>query len=124
MLMAPSSGAPSFADWSPRPPRPHRPSRCPSPHFSPPRPARVVQVPRPIRGACQRTGTGSIDQERTWELRARTAAAIPARLRPRWLLLVGGAIPVAVAILLAITLSTGRATSGGDPYAVPDVVDT
>jgi FtsP/CotA-like multicopper oxidase with cupredoxin domain len=55
---------------------------------------------------------------------ARLASAIHGRWRPGRLLLLSAAIPVVAAVLLVLTLSTGRATSGGDPYAVPEVVDT
>src|SRR4051812_12385915 len=57
-------------------------------------------------------------------MRARMARTIPARWWPGRLLLLGAAPPLVIATLLVLSLSTGRATSGGDPYAVPDVVDT
>jgi FtsP/CotA-like multicopper oxidase with cupredoxin domain len=45
-------------------------------------------------------------------------------VRSRGLLLAGTVVAAALAILLVLTLSTGRATSGGSPYDVPLVNDT
>src|SRR4051794_22969920 len=44
--------------------------------------------------------------------------------QPRRLLALTAAVLLAAAGVLALTQATGHATSGGDPYAIPDVVDT
>jgi FtsP/CotA-like multicopper oxidase with cupredoxin domain len=52
-------------------------------------------------------------------------SASPSRWQGRrFLLLAAAAIAVAATLLLILSHSPGQATSGGDPYSVPEVVDT
>ena len=48
----------------------------------------------------------------------------PARARSRRFLLLGLGLAAAIALLLTVFNPFVSATSGGDPYAVPPVIDT